>query len=337
MTKIENVHDKFFKKVFSDRKNVRLLLQKYLPETIIRHIDFRKVSIDSSNYISESMSEYFSDLVVKTGLKHSSKSDDQSDVDIYVLIEHKSYPDAGVFVQLLHYMAQMWERDVSEGKLLRIIFPFVFYHGSRKWSLPEEFIENFSVPVDLQPHMLNFACTFFTAKNWSLEREAIAEIKQNIHYVTALQLLKSAFEKNLAGIQKIFDLWAEVGLIDTGRGIEENGVILYLTYITETKDIQLDKLGDMLEESKIKGDSIMPTLAQRLRQEGRQEGKREGRQEGRQVEKRDILISLLEKKFGLTQIERKRIENYTDSVKLGKAIEALVFSDTKSDVLDKLG
>ena len=53
-----------------------------------------------------------------------------------------------------------------------------------------------------------------------------------------------------------------------------------MTYISETKEIDQDKLKKILEESSINGGDIMPTLAQRLREEGMQMGIEKGMQKG---------------------------------------------------------
>ena len=57
--------------------------------------------------------------------------------------------------------------------------------------------------------------------------------------------------------------------------------MFFLTYISETKDIEQKEVQEMLEKVTIEGGDFMPTLAQRLRDEGRQEGRTEGIKEGR--------------------------------------------------------
>ncbi len=56
--------------------------------------------------------------------------------------------------------------------------------------------------------------------------------------------------------------------------------MFFLTYISETKDIEPNEVQEMLEKVRIEGGDFMPTLAQRLRDEGRQEGRTEGIKEG---------------------------------------------------------
>jgi len=68
-------------------------------------------------------------------------------------------------------------------------------------------------------------------------------------------------------------------------------VVFFLEYVSQTQDISRDQLKRLLDESKIDGGEIMPTLAQQMKEEFREEfiqtlgpqlkdeGKKEGREE----------------------------------------------------------
>jgi predicted transposase/invertase (TIGR01784 family) len=57
-------------------------------------------------------------------------------------------------------------------------------------------------------------------------------------------------------------------------------MLIFLVYITETKDVNPDTLKKILEEAKIEGGNIMPTLAQRWKDEGKKEWIQVGMQKG---------------------------------------------------------
>ncbi len=127
------VHDKFFKKTFSDKKNIRDFLKLSLPEGIKEEIDYSFINVDNTGYVSENIKGYFSDIVIKTRLKSKTGKDSPLNADIYILFEHKSYKDKRIFVQLLKYMYLMWQKDSDNSKPLRIVLPLVFYHGGSWW------------------------------------------------------------------------------------------------------------------------------------------------------------------------------------------------------------
>ena len=74
------------------------------------------------------------------------------------------------------------------------------------------------------------------------------------------------------------------------------------------------------------------TIADRLERKGRKEGKREGRID----EKQELLERLLERKFGLTERERKDIRSRRDPKQLDAALDAILSADSKDVVLAHL-
>ncbi len=82
------------------------------------------------SFIDPELRESFSDLLF------SVKTVTKSEVFIYLLLEHKSAPDAWVAFQLLRYIVQFWERLRSQGsQRLPLIIPIVFYHGRERWNV----------------------------------------------------------------------------------------------------------------------------------------------------------------------------------------------------------
>jgi len=56
-------------------------------------------------------------------------------LQLYLLFEHKSQQDKHIFVQLLSYMARIYEKQSTPAPVL----PFVFYHGKKEWRLGTSF------------------------------------------------------------------------------------------------------------------------------------------------------------------------------------------------------
>ena len=93
--------------------------------------------------------------------------------------------------------------------------------------------------------------------------------------------------------------------------------MLFMAYIYETKNLSRDKLKKMLEESKIDGgDTIMQTLAQKIRKEGEKIGEARGVKIG---EQRGVKIGEQRGvKIGEERGERKgKIETARELVKRG--------------------
>ena len=155
--------------------------------------------------------------------------------------------------------------------------------------------------------------------------------------------MKSAYQQDMETIEKVFDFWYEKGFIKN-----TDDIIFFMIYICGTKDIDEEKLTKLLEEKKLERSEIMATLAQRWVKEGREKGREEGREEGREkgreegreegiiIDKQDVLISQLNLKFGLTEVEKALIKKTKDIKKLDEALKAFVFANEKQEVISCL-
>jgi len=227
------------------------------------------------------MKGYYSDIVIKTRLKSEKKSSkqkgkktDEVPAEIYILFEHKSYQDRNIYFQLLKYMYMMWERDYREKREFRVIIPLVFYHGKSKWRLNRKFNSIFRVKEELKKYLLNYEYLLFDTNEWDMEDERNRGIKNNVFLLSALLLMKSAYNNDIESIERVFDIWRDTGIID------KETIITFLYYIVSTKEIKEKELIKIIEENKIGGEDIMPTLARKWYEEGREEGINVGFKEG---------------------------------------------------------
>jgi SOS response regulatory protein OraA/RecX len=126
-------------------------------------------------------------------------------------------------------------------------------------------------------------------------------------------LMKAAYKNDTEAILEIFKFWYE-------RGFLENIdlVVFLLEYVSQTQEISRDRLKKMLDESKIDGGEIMPTLAQQMKEEFREELKEEfmqtlgsqlkdeGKKEtAKELIKRGIDMDIIE---GATGISREELD-----------------------------
>jgi len=298
MAKLNNVHDNFFKRVFSNQENIRSFLKLALPKEILNSIELEDIDLDTTGYVSDDMKGFFSDMVVKT------KINSGIDTDIYFLFEHKSYEDKKVFVQFLKYMYLTWQQDSNEKKPLRVVLPIVFYHGKKEWRYGCSFVDQFEVNDEIKKFLLNYRFILFDTNKWDFNDPKNKVLGDNIFLLTALLLMKGAMNKDMEAVAKVFDFWRESGLVN-----EKDKLQFFLTYIVSTRDISPKNLEKMLEESKMSGGEIMPTLAQRWLEEGKEKGIQQG-------------IKLGEKS-GIEKGIEKGIERGQRQGKIETAIEAL--------------
>ncbi|MGH9848129.1 MAG: Rpn family recombination-promoting nuclease/putative transposase, partial [Blastocatellia bacterium] len=129
-----NAHDKFFKAVFGRPAVAADFLRRYLPGSIVELLDLTQIELEKDSFIDARLRQHFSDLLYRVGLAGGGEA------YLYFLLEHKSQPDQWVALQLLRYLAQAWERLRRKGvEKLPLIIPVVFYHGSARWDVSEQF------------------------------------------------------------------------------------------------------------------------------------------------------------------------------------------------------
>jgi predicted transposase/invertase (TIGR01784 family) len=298
-----NIHNNMFIKTFSDPENMKILLKMALPEVITMAIDFSEMNIDFTTYVSDEIKDYYSDIVVKTRMK---TSDGQSiPLDIYILVEHKTEAKNQSLVQILKYLYFEWQKDVDQKKPLRVIIPLVFYHGKESWNVPRSFVDQFNVSDEIKEYLLNYRYILFDTKDWDFLAEENQELKDNVFLLTSLVLMKSAYNDDMETVKAIFKLWHEKGFVT-----DKDKVIFFLIYVAYIRDIPLEQLKKTLEECKIEGGDIMPSLAQRLIEQGVEQGTvKKAKETARQMLNDDFPIESIIKYTGLTEKEIKELLN----------------------------
>jgi predicted transposase/invertase (TIGR01784 family) len=325
-------HDRFFKQIISRPENIRDFIQTYLPTGIVSHLELDTLEVENGNYVAPDLSEYFSDVVVKTKVKTGNPA------ELYILFEHKSGPEKYARVQVLQYMASSWyamARDQKAGSdRLPVIIPVVIYHGDRPWNFGLRFEDLFDPPSsEFLPYIPKFDHILHDISH--LDE---GEIKGTI-ILQSVQLLLKYIQRPELGdrLPEIIELLGR--LVEKRRLTEYLQVVLeYVLQAAENIDIQ-----DVHTALKTipQGEELMPTIADKLRQEGmqkgrqegRQEGIQEGRQEGRLEGKRIALMTLINRKFALSAEEKGLIDSVQDPAMLDQAMEAILFAQDKSEVL----
>ena len=316
----ENIHDKFFRETFGEPKMAAEFLRHYLPPDFADALDLDHLEVLKDSFIDEEFKEHFSDLLCRVRLKTGNA------VFIYILIEHKSWPERMVALQLLRYMLKIWEPMARErGVILPVIFPLVFYHGKRRWNVAH----NFSALFDEQalakvrqyvPDFQYFLCDL------SVYSETPVTGDEKLQ--SSLLALRGVFEEaTINWLARIMQLllddpkqWKQLGkiadyLVLAGRIGEKDmqqAIREAKTTSAKRKKFVRTFLDDWVDKGMEKG------LKQGLKQ-GREEGLEEGREEGAL----QLLLTQLNHRFGLLS---KRMQNQihelssTEVIALGEAI-----------------
>ena len=279
MTEINNPHDKFFKEVFSRREVAVDFLRNYLPEEVFSCLDEESIHLKKDSFVDKELRAYFSDLLYQASLKDGSES------YVYVLFEHKSYPEPLIAFQLLRYMVKIWEQDLRQGFSAKLssIIPIVIYHGKARWKIDERFISLFKCPKEIECFIPDFSYALCDISRFSDE-----EIRGIVVLKSTLLLLKYILRDELREhLPKILGLLREL----TGKKTGMEYLETVLTYVSRGTDkVDEEDVRCAVEEAfpQIGGD-IMPTLAEKWIKQGLQQGILQ--------KSREAVIDILEVRF----------------------------------------
>jgi predicted transposase/invertase (TIGR01784 family) len=282
MSEMVNPHDKFFKEVFSHKDTAGDFLANYLPEPVLNLLDRDRIEIVKESFIEKDLKEYFSDILYKVYLA-------ESPAYLYMLFEHKSYPDRLTALQVLEYMVKIWRLHLKQnpGKGLPIIIPLVVYHGAEPWRSGTRLTDLLSGPTEaLADYIPDFQFLLY-----DLTRYRDEDIKGMIVSRVGLLVMKHIFRDDLPDLLKrVMELLSE--LSDTKRALDYvETIIRYVINASDT--VNLKDLKTIIEQSYFqKKEGELMTIAEQLRREGHQQGQLEATREG--------ILDNLEARFRIT-------------------------------------
>ena len=127
-----NPHDKVFKVSLSDLELARELIVNYLPNELVKQIDFKSLKLAPSAFHNKKLSKSEADILYSCNLLASGKS--IKPAYIYILIEHQSSQDKLLPLRIHEYTLSIWRQHLKAGhKSLPIVMPLVVYAGAKKY------------------------------------------------------------------------------------------------------------------------------------------------------------------------------------------------------------
>jgi hypothetical protein len=130
-------HDSGYKLLFSHPRMIVELLRGFLRESWVQTLDFSTLERVGGSFVSEDLRERHSDMIwrvrwsgPRTGWFY-----------VYLLVEFQSTPDPFMAVRILGYVALLLADLVRTGAAttaskLPAVLPLVLYNGKRPWNVP---------------------------------------------------------------------------------------------------------------------------------------------------------------------------------------------------------
>jgi predicted transposase YdaD len=283
-------HDQFFKELMTQPGVASAFLRERLPEAVTALFADMEPRLESGSFVDPEFRSQHSDLLFSLDLKSGEPA------LVYILFEHKSYPDALVAFQLLRYLIAVWYRYLGGGggKPLPVIIPMVVYHGAESWNVPM----SFSALFDPDPALAGIVPDFRYFLS-DLGAQADHELSRFALLRSGLMALKHATrDADIVSIEAIVtaEIWHDLFC----------GVVI--KYIFRAfRQIDRDEVARLLTTIKEKaGPAMVSNIAQEWIDEGKAlglrqgivEGMEQGIAEGRAQGQARLLTRQLTRRFG---------------------------------------
>ncbi len=241
---IKNPHDKLFKQTFSLVSQVTVFLEEFLSRDLLSRLNLKTLKQENVSFITGSLQEYFSDIIYSCRFNSGKKT------RIVFLLEHKSYADANLNLQLLRYLTEAYDNQLHKQKQNKIDvhIPIVIYHGEEKWKkkmlvdlfdLPDDSFKAFVPAFDYQVVDLRTVADRFLDK---LERGYLIR--------SAFLLFKYKNDKKylLQNLQKIF-IFEKREISEHDRKLFAASLLHYINAIFKFSKKEAMTFDDMIEEA----------------------------------------------------------------------------------------
>ncbi len=265
--KITKPHDSYFKNFFDQDEQAKSFLENYLPKSLSQLIDLSSLEILKDSFVDQKLKDLYSDMLCKVNIM-------TKPAYIYILLDHKSYSDKGVILQLLKYIIQIYEREIKRNpkwEKLPPVIPMVFYHGKTGWQTPLHFVMQIDLPDQaIKKYILDFEYILFDLSDYSDE-----ELKGEILLRLSLFTFKHIFDDR-ENWEKILSKFAAIlAELKTSPRVLDYLKTLLL-YLLKAGDVSHKSVKKVLEETLYsKGGEAFMTAAEELQQEAKIETKNE--------------------------------------------------------------
>lgn len=291
---VKNIHDKFFKLVFSEPEVSIDLFKHHLPPDVFNKIDLDTLKLSNKSFISEEYADKYSDLVYSAKINGSSSY-------LYILAEHQSTNDKYMSARLLEYNASIMKEHMKKFKTKKapIIINILIYAGKNEYTGPKTYYEMFENP-ELAKEIM-----FKDLHLVNLQATGINELSKDGKAAAAEILLKQGIKR------------------DIGKFLEENvkilKVLMYeLPYLNKATDYifflnsgkNQEKIVNLLKEV-TQNEELVMNLAQHFRNEGILKGMQKGIQEEKTIVAKNLLKMNLDKSIiqKATGLSKKQLDD----------------------------
>jgi predicted transposase/invertase (TIGR01784 family) len=278
------------KNILGRQETAVSFLKGFLPERITRYLDLESLRFEQTSYIPNHLREYFSDILMRMPLR-----DREQEAEIYVLLEHKSFLDDTVPLQLLRYMVETWsaykEKSKRPFRKLPLLLPIVIAHGEYKWRYKTKLSSIVDVPDEVfRAYLPDFEYNLFDVNVENVRGYAFHSALKSLFAIWQISPKREFLDELKDALMLLFQDLDEKQL--------DRFLKILVHYLSQARPSE--ELPDIMEviRSLPAGGETMETIADMLEKRGEERGISLGEQRGKLENSREMLLEAISEKFG---------------------------------------
>ena len=189
--------DSSAKLIFDDPILCAQFLRGYVDIPLLHNVRPEDIEDETERFVHLFTEERDSDVVKKIHIK-----EEKTPFYLVSLIEHKSYVDYNVTMQIFRYMAFIWEDyekeqerrhhgiSRTEGFRYPPILPIVYYEGTGKWTAPSSLRERIFLSGMLGDYMPDYRCLMVQLNEYT--NDMLMEKEDELSLIMMLNKLHGA-------------------------------------------------------------------------------------------------------------------------------------------------
>jgi predicted transposase/invertase (TIGR01784 family) len=267
-------HDSFLKKALENPMIAQSFFNQHLPEEVKRAVDLQSLKLEKESFIEDNLKKKISDILFSIDFKGAKGY-------FYILLEHQSTVDHFMTQRLFNYMNGIWQRhrlDNPKSKQLPLIYPIIFYNGSKKYTAPRSFFDLFH-DKEMARKFLNDPVNVINVNEVS-----DSEFKEYPEAGIIEFFMKKHHERDVLRLfEEVKEIWDSLEFITVEQKESLMTIILWYNVSKIENNKDKHKIIDFVNYClNVEGDKIMGSITTEWLREGYQKGIQQGIHDGLQ-------------------------------------------------------
>ncbi|MCB9765406.1 MAG: Rpn family recombination-promoting nuclease/putative transposase [Alphaproteobacteria bacterium] len=323
-------HDNLFKDVFGDPEVAAEHLRGALPAEVLAWVDLDTLERVERSFVDGELGEQHADLLFTVRLKSGGEA------LVYLLFEHPTASEPMVPYRLMVYFLRIWAHWFEthpNAKRLPRVYPLVLHDGQRAWTTPLKQTDLIDLPEEVAEI---FAEALFHLSDDRTGLSHDEDLTPEVLLAEVKILMEHAWDKDVLDSLPGWLVAFHQAVVEARRRPIEISARFLFQVSNDERIVEV--LQQMVAEVLGPGnEEYIMSLVDNWRAEGFEKGFEQGREQGieqgRRQQAKELLVRLLERRYGsLSSDARERVEQadldtlttWTERIFTAESVDALL-------------